>query len=166
MSTPHQLPPARFDRRIAVIYDRNQAALATANTPILLLCGGTTDLMVPSESCILPDVAYTGVYRRTVFSNALELHTHSSAPFTSHTDKHGLNPTLYALPDCKVASLHLRVDWWASLGRAGARYWTAVPGWVVGIVTWTQSEGTAAWFLEGTKFENWLLSGSLLWIHG
>ena len=30
----------------------------------------------------------------------------------------------------------------------------------------TQSEGTAAWFLEGTKFKNWLLSGSLLWIHG
>ena len=30
----------------------------------------------------------------------------------------------------------------------------------------TQSEGTAAWFLEGKKFENWLLSGSLLWIHG
>ena len=30
----------------------------------------------------------------------------------------------------------------------------------------TQSEGTATWFLEGTKFKNWLLSGSLLWIHG
>jgi glycosylphosphatidylinositol deacylase len=72
MSTPHQLPPARFDRRIAAIYDRNQAALATANTPILSLCGGAPDLMVPSESCILPDATNTGVYRRTVFSSALE----------------------------------------------------------------------------------------------
>ena len=30
----------------------------------------------------------------------------------------------------------------------------------------TQSEGTATWFLEGTKFKKWLLSDSLLWIHG
>jgi glycosylphosphatidylinositol deacylase len=72
MSTPHQLPPARFYRRIAAIYDRNHAALATANTPILSLCGGARDLMVPSESCILPDAFTTGVYRRTVFSSALE----------------------------------------------------------------------------------------------
>ncbi len=72
MSTPHQLPPARFDRRIAAIYNNNRAALAAANTPILSLCGGATDLMVPSESCILPEAADVGVYRRTVFSSALE----------------------------------------------------------------------------------------------
>jgi glycosylphosphatidylinositol deacylase len=72
MSTPHQLPPARFDRRIAAIYAHNQAALATADTPILSLCGGAPDLMVPSESCILPDAANMSVYRRTVFSSALE----------------------------------------------------------------------------------------------
>lgn len=72
MSTPHQLPPARFDRRIAAIYNNNQAALATANTPILSLCAGATDLMVPSESCILPEAADEGVYRRTIFSSALE----------------------------------------------------------------------------------------------
>lgn len=72
MSTPHQLPPARFDRRVAAIYNNNRAALVTANTPILSLCGGATDLMVPSESCILPEVADVGAYRRTVFSSALE----------------------------------------------------------------------------------------------
>ncbi|KAI9459683.1 PGAP1-like protein-domain-containing protein [Lactarius psammicola] len=72
MSTPHQLPPARFDRRIAAIYNENRAALVTANTPILSLCGGATDLMVPSESCILPQAADVDVYRRTVFSSALE----------------------------------------------------------------------------------------------
>ena len=72
MSTPHKIPPARFDRRIAAIYQLNQATLATADTPILSLCGGATDLMVPSESCILPDVTNGNVYRRTIFSSALE----------------------------------------------------------------------------------------------
>ncbi|KAI0045655.1 GPI-inositol-deacylase [Auriscalpium vulgare] len=71
MSTPHTLPPARFDRRIAVLYERSRAALLRANTPILSLCGGATDMMVPSEACILPP-SEEGVYRRTVFSSALE----------------------------------------------------------------------------------------------
>jgi hypothetical protein len=39
-------PPARFDRCIAAVYEHNQAALITADMPILLLCGGATDLMV------------------------------------------------------------------------------------------------------------------------
>ena len=30
----------------------------------------------------------------------------------------------------------------------------------------TQSEGTAAWFFEETKFKDWMSVGSLLWIHG
>ncbi|KAN0118085.1 PGAP1-like domain containing protein [Russula decolorans] len=72
MSTPHKIPPARFDRRIAAIYEHNKATLATADTPILSLCGGAADLMVPSESCILPEVTNGNVYRRTIFSGALE----------------------------------------------------------------------------------------------
>jgi len=44
---------------------------------------------------------------------------------------------VYTSPDCQVASLRLRVDWWGTLGRAGARYWMAVPGWAVGIVMWS-----------------------------
>ncbi|KAI9510783.1 PGAP1-like protein-domain-containing protein [Russula earlei] len=72
MSTPHRIPPARFDRRIAAIYDTNLATLATTETPILSLCGGAADLMVPSESCILPEVANRNAYRQTVFSSALE----------------------------------------------------------------------------------------------
>jgi glycosylphosphatidylinositol deacylase len=72
MSTPHQIPPARFDRRVAAIYENNQAALTTANIPILSLCGGATDLMVPSESCILPNGTNGHVYRRTIFTSALE----------------------------------------------------------------------------------------------
>jgi hypothetical protein len=63
------------------------------------------------------------------------LHTHTGAPFTSQ-DARGLNLTLYTSPDCQVESLRLHVDWWGTLGRAGARYWTAVPGWAVGIVMW------------------------------
>jgi GPI inositol-deacylase len=72
LSTPHKIPPARFDRRIAAIYENNQVVLTTADTPILSLCGGATDLLVPSESCILPDVTDGNVYRRTIFSSALE----------------------------------------------------------------------------------------------
>lgn len=72
MSTPHEIQPARFDRRIAAIYKHIQAALTTADTPILSLCGGAADIMVPSESCILSEVENGNVYRRTVFSSALE----------------------------------------------------------------------------------------------
>ncbi|KAJ6539751.1 PGAP1-like protein-domain-containing protein [Mycena capillaripes] len=76
MSTPHTLPPARFDSRIDMIYDRNQHILAADPTPILSLCGGATDMMIPSESCILPrSIPATDVeapFRRTVFSSTLE----------------------------------------------------------------------------------------------
>ncbi|KAI0080840.1 PGAP1-domain-containing protein [Panus rudis PR-1116 ss-1] len=84
MSTPHTLPPARFDRRIEGVYERNGRVLREDATPILSLCGGATDLMVPSESCIIPppSSAHGGqgqgqnqdrdVYRRTIFSSALE----------------------------------------------------------------------------------------------
>jgi glycosylphosphatidylinositol deacylase len=66
----------------------------------------------------------------------LLLHTHTGAPFTPSSYERGLNLTLYTSPDCQVVSLRLHVDWWGTLGRAGARYWTAVPGWAVGIVMW------------------------------
>jgi len=53
-------PPARFDRRIAAIYEHYWGALITADAPILLLCGGATGLMVPgtllpssSKACAL-----------------------------------------------------------------------------------------------------------------
>lgn len=75
MSSPHVFPPARFDRRIDRIYSRHDEILATDVTPILSLCGGATDLMIPSESCILPTRAGsngTQPYRRTIFSSALE----------------------------------------------------------------------------------------------
>jgi glycosylphosphatidylinositol deacylase len=72
ISTPYQLPPARFDRRIAAIFNNNPAGLATASAPIRSACGGANDLIVPSESSILPEVPDVSVYRRTVFSSALE----------------------------------------------------------------------------------------------
>lgn len=76
MSTPHTLPPARFDRRVDRIYSTNRNALLTEPTPILSMCGGATDLMIPSESCILPEALSTGngsePHRRTIFSSALE----------------------------------------------------------------------------------------------
>ncbi|PSR93817.1 hypothetical protein PHLCEN_2v4712 [Hermanssonia centrifuga] len=76
MSTPHTLPPARFDRHIDRIYTANQDNLARNPTPILSLCGGATDLMIPSESCILPtadrEVDAVQPYRRSIFTSALE----------------------------------------------------------------------------------------------
>jgi glycosylphosphatidylinositol deacylase len=48
----------------------------------------------------------------------------------------GTNLTLHASPGCNVTSLHLHVDWRGSLGRTGGWYWTAVPGWAVGVVVW------------------------------
>ncbi|KAJ7591454.1 PGAP1-like protein-domain-containing protein [Mycena floridula] len=73
MSTPHTLPPARFDHRIDEIYDRNLATLNENLTPILSICGGATDMMIPSESCILPvSTVSPSPWRRTIFSSALE----------------------------------------------------------------------------------------------
>ena len=75
MSTPHTLPPARFDSRIDKIYARNYELLLSDTTPILSLCGGATDMMIPSESCILPEAPRKHselIYRRTVFTSALE----------------------------------------------------------------------------------------------
>ena len=69
MSTPHTLPPARFDARIEEMYDRNRDTLRADGTPMLSICGGATDMMIPSETCVLPEGAG---YRRTVFSSALE----------------------------------------------------------------------------------------------
>ncbi|PCH40901.1 PGAP1-domain-containing protein [Wolfiporia cocos MD-104 SS10] len=71
MSTPHTVPPARLDRRINSVYSSNRQILQTDETPILSLCGGATDLMVPAESCVLP-APKEDVYRRTVFTSALE----------------------------------------------------------------------------------------------
>lgn len=73
MSTPHTLPPARFDRRIDQIYNSHKQTLDSDPTPILSLCGGATDLMIPSESCILPFPSDLNTpYRRTIFTSALE----------------------------------------------------------------------------------------------
>ncbi|KAI5993604.1 PGAP1-like protein-domain-containing protein [Pisolithus albus] len=74
MSTPHTLPPVRFDSRIEEIYARNARVLREDETPILSLCGGATDTLVSSESCVIPDSDQlsSGLYRRTVFTSALQ----------------------------------------------------------------------------------------------
>ncbi|KAF8969376.1 PGAP1-like protein-domain-containing protein [Flammula alnicola] len=71
MSTPHTLPPARFDSRIDRLYDKLQSTLEEDPTPIISICGGATDMMIPSESCVLPRTS-KDVFRRTVFTSALE----------------------------------------------------------------------------------------------
>ena len=71
MSTPHTLPPARFDSRIDRLYDKLQNVLDEDPTPILSLCGGASDMMITSETCILPQPS-KDVFRKTVFTSALE----------------------------------------------------------------------------------------------
>ncbi|KAF9450963.1 GPI-inositol-deacylase [Macrolepiota fuliginosa MF-IS2] len=71
MSTPHDLPPARFDSRIDDIYAKIRHTLVNDTTPILSLCGGSTDTMIPSESCVQP-LQGDGIYRKTIFTSALE----------------------------------------------------------------------------------------------
>ncbi|KAG2368585.1 PGAP1-like protein-domain-containing protein [Suillus spraguei] len=76
MSTPHTLPPARFDASVDELYRRNAEFLMNDPTPVVSICGGATDTMIPSESCILPDPGDgnpgSAIYRRTVFTSALE----------------------------------------------------------------------------------------------
>ena len=72
MSTPHTLPPARFDNRIDDIYFANRERLASDPTPIVSICGGATDTMVPSESCILPKPISRDIFRKTIFSSGME----------------------------------------------------------------------------------------------
>lgn len=71
LSAPHTLPPARFDARIDELYRSNMQVLLSEPTPIVSLCGGAADMMIPSESCILPS-NMGDVYRKTVFTSALE----------------------------------------------------------------------------------------------
>lgn len=73
MSTPHGVPPARFDSRMDTIYADVQMRLRYDPTPILSLCGGITDTMIPSEFCALPPrVGDSADYRKTVFTSSLE----------------------------------------------------------------------------------------------
>lgn len=71
MSTPHALPPARFDSRIDSLYDRLQVTMDEDRTPIVSLCGGALDIMINSETCILSQPS-KDVYRKTIFTTALE----------------------------------------------------------------------------------------------
>ncbi|KAH7344773.1 PGAP1-like protein-domain-containing protein [Rhizoctonia solani] len=84
MSSPHSLPPARLDRQIEQVFDNSIDALWNApahnptiqSPPILALCGGATDNMLPMESCMLPPPPNDGLnnmpYRRTVFTSGLD----------------------------------------------------------------------------------------------
>ena len=72
MSTPHGVPPARFDSRMDGIYAEVEDRIAHDSTPILSICGGITDTMIPSEFCTLPQTGNDAVFRKTVFTSSLE----------------------------------------------------------------------------------------------
>ena len=135
---PSLLSNALVVYRVGATYAPDQECVGTSNSFDFT----RRSLLISRKEAILPPLLeYTSPseahFHPLSHAKPSLLHTHTSAPFTSHPHTpRGLNLTLYTSQDCKVASLHLRVDWWASLGRAGARYWTAVPGWAVGIVVW------------------------------
>ena len=77
MSTPHSLPPALLDKRIEDIYSRSWAALRsdTTTTPVLSICGGATDLMIPSETCPIMVHYFAGGerdWRKPLFTTCME----------------------------------------------------------------------------------------------
>ncbi|KAG8696279.1 GPI inositol deacylase [Ceratobasidium sp. 394] len=86
MSSPHSLPPARLDREIERVFSTSLDVLWNSPSlnhssgytpPILALCGGATDNMLPMESCTLPPSpahlpSANGLYRRTVFTSGLD----------------------------------------------------------------------------------------------
>ena len=83
MSTPHSLPPARFDQAIEKIYfdiaTWESSDNAYVHVPTLSICGGSTDALIPSETCVLPPLTGKSLqkynvhpwYRRTVHTTAL-----------------------------------------------------------------------------------------------
>lgn len=66
MSAPNSLAPARLDSTINTLYEsishmeNNQTA---ALIPTLAMCGGSTDSLVPSESCPLPELRASAAFR-------------------------------------------------------------------------------------------------------
>lgn len=68
------------------------------------------------------------------FPRGILLHTHASAPYIASEHRDGHKLTIYSSGECWVDELELSVDWWASIGRWGARYGTAAVCWAVGIV--------------------------------
>ncbi|QRW05458.1 GPI inositol-deacylase [Ceratobasidium sp. AG-Ba] len=87
MSSPHSLPPARLDRGIERVFSTsldvlwNHPSLNHSDKytpPVLALCGGATDNMLPMESCAIPPSPFPALsneihlYRRTVFTSGLD----------------------------------------------------------------------------------------------
>lgn len=72
LSTPHALPPARFSVEMDRYYSRmhRNFVLNEINTPIFSICGGATDLMIPSETCVMPDRQSKN--KKSIFSTSME----------------------------------------------------------------------------------------------
>ncbi|KAF8325172.1 PGAP1-like protein-domain-containing protein [Cantharellus anzutake] len=82
MSTPHSLPPARFDASIEKVYSEIshwEGSDAYVQVPTVSICGGSTDDLIPSETCVLPPLTGRARqkydegpwYRGTVHTTAL-----------------------------------------------------------------------------------------------
>lgn len=85
MSSPHSLPPARLDRdihqafrdSIEVLWGAQVLERSIQSPPVLSLCGGATDNMIPMETCTLPPPSKDSpdtsrLYRKTIFTSGLD----------------------------------------------------------------------------------------------
>jgi GPI inositol-deacylase len=73
MSTPSLLSPVRFDRRSDAVYSmakRSQTGDINSTTPLISICGGSTDSQITSEVCALPE--RESPLRRTIMTTSLE----------------------------------------------------------------------------------------------
>jgi GPI inositol-deacylase len=73
MSTPSLLSPVRLDRRSDTVYSmakRSQAGDLNSTTPLISICGGSTDSQITSEVCALPE--RESPLRRMVMTTSLE----------------------------------------------------------------------------------------------
>ena len=135
---PYLLSNVLLVYRITAIHAEGQSCLGSGELNCYNPCCSIAHHIIePLLPPLLEHASFSEAHFHSLAqSRPLLLHTHTGAPFTSSSYERGFNLTLYTSPDCQVASLRLHIDWWGTFGRAGARYWTAVPGWAVGIVLW------------------------------
>ncbi|KDQ17238.1 hypothetical protein BOTBODRAFT_53383 [Botryobasidium botryosum FD-172 SS1] len=88
------------------------------------------------------------------------LHTHARGPFipaapsseNASRDGGGITFVVYASAECDVSEITLRVDWWSTLGRIGARYWATVAAWCVGVAACIFARAWWVWDSEKGSF--------------
>ena len=67
-------------------------------------------------------------------SRRMLLSGHSYGPFIRPPTDHGSIVEIYTSGTCGLKEIRISLNWKASIGRVGTRYWSSLPMWVMGIV--------------------------------